>query len=76
MKVLKAAICAFVHNKGWCNSMHREVSLGEQYNSGCPFKDAALFALFPPIILGNMNGLWEEKATEALSKPGSVIIGV
>jgi hypothetical protein len=71
IRPLTAAICTFVHHKGWCASFHKEVETWatDGWRSGCPFKDTAMFCLFPPFVIGKIDN---NELADALKRPGII----
>ena len=75
MRPIKAAICAFVHHRGWCKGFHYANSSDSNVEFECPFKKAAMLALFPPIIIGKLENIDEmtDDIAKGLREPNTVI---
>ena len=79
IRSIKAAICAFVHHRGWCKSFHAEQEpYYPSWSTGCPFKDVALIALYPPIVIGDLKNIsLDDQIMKELSerRPGLIVKG-
>ncbi len=75
-KAIKHAIYLYIHNKGWCQHLHRDKKELESWQHPCPFGTRVFLDLFPPRVVNSEEFERIGKITRGKGlRPGEIIRG-